>query len=61
MYKVRNIRAALDRVTPRVTLTMSGPAPPLIYKESAPAWNGNSSWNRCWSRGDADHSSGTRN
>ena len=26
-----------------------------------PAWNGNSSWNRCWSRGDADHSNGTGN
>ena len=38
MYKVCNLKLRLDRVTPRVALTMSGPAPPLIYKESVPAW-----------------------
>ena len=58
MYKVRNLKLRLDRVTPRVALTMSGLAPPLIYKESVPAWNGNSSWNRNWWRGYANHGAG---
>ena len=35
MYKVRNLKLRLDRVTPRVALTLSGLAPRLIYKDSA--------------------------
>ena len=62
MYKVRNIRAAFGQSSASGSSDNEWTcATAYIYKESVPAWNENSSWNRNWSRGDTDHSSGTGN